>query len=396
MHGLRLALPFFVVFSAAGLAQQPDGPPRFDVWSVAFSPDGKTMAAGGGYANTPGEVGIWDLATKKPLHRFAEERGVGSVAFSPDGTLLASSTWKGSARTGYVRVRDWRAAKEVATLEVLGIFRIAFSPKGDLLGMAAERKTVFLWDFAKKKFPKELEGDLLRFHCVQFSPDGRYLLAGGGDLPNGKVNLVVVWDVATGQQVKTLAGHTNSIIRMSFSPDGKTLATASADQTIRLWDWDTGATRKILSGHNHWVEDVAFSADGKTLLSCSHDHTIRLWDWENGKQTGQIDAMTDSVRVAQFTPDQRAIVAAGANKTLKLFDAATHQETAALWNGAQERKVAMDEIPAIDALAAAVDGPKGEAGGASWRTRSVVALIVLLVVAMLLGLVWKRQKGGTP
>jgi WD40 repeat protein len=66
-----------------------------------------------------------------------------------------------------------------------------------------------------------------------------------------------------------------------FSPNGQTLATASADRTVRLWDLTPGqppAILAILAGHTDWVNAVAFSPDGNTLATASDDHTVRLWD----------------------------------------------------------------------------------------------------------------------
>src|SRR5262245_13772058 len=98
-----------VVATGAAVGQPPEEKKAFeplvrpfDVWSIAFSKDGKIVAASGGMWDHPGEIGVWEFATRKPLARFPEDLGVASVALSPDGKLLASGSW-----TGNVRVRDW-------------------------------------------------------------------------------------------------------------------------------------------------------------------------------------------------------------------------------------------------------------------------------------------------
>ena len=83
-----------------------------------------------------------------------------------------------------------------------------------------------------------------------------------------------------------------AVFSVAYSPDGKTLASGSADNTIKLWDVATGKNIITLRGHTNSIDSVTFSPDGKTLASGSWDNTIKLWDVASGKNTATINGHT--------------------------------------------------------------------------------------------------------
>jgi WD40 repeat protein len=115
---------------------------------------------------------------------------------------------------------------------------------------------------------------------------------------------------------------------VAFAPDGRTLATASADRTVRLWDLSNrDQPRQLgapLTGHTNEVNGVAFAPDGRTLATASDDQTVRLWDLSNRDQPRQLGAPltvnSNTVNGVAFAPDGRTLATASADQTVQLWD----------------------------------------------------------------------------
>ena len=194
---------------------------RSPVYSVAFSPDGKTLASGSEHGTVRSwEVGSGQLKTTLQGHKH----GIYSISFSPDGTTLAS---------GGSKVRLWEID-------------------------SGQLKTTIGYGSGA--------------YWVTFSPDGKTLASGSWD---GTIRL---WEVSSGQLKTTLQGHKEGITSVSFAPDGTILASGSRDGTIRLWEVSSGQLEDTLQGHEEYVSSVSFSSDGTTLASGSGDGTVLLWD----------------------------------------------------------------------------------------------------------------------
>ncbi|MEV7566118.1 caspase, EACC1-associated type [Streptomyces tanashiensis] len=320
------------------LTQAGDGtsPSPIEFRSVAFSPDGKTLAS----SDDAGSVRLWDLATGKqkgdPL-ASGSNNAINSVAFSHDGKTLAGSD--------DYRVRLWDLATgkqkgDSLTSDALGtINSVAFSPDDKTLaggsdGSGANDGKVRIWDLATgKEKGKPLASGNAEVRSVAFSPDGKTLAGGSsGACCSSREGKVQLWDLATGKEKgkPLISGSAQGVWSVAFSHDGKTLA-ADCPEGVCLWDPATGKPKgKPLTSDDDDTDaaifSVAFSPDGKTLAAAgkgNYHGIVQLWDPATGRAKGQpLTGQRDWVNSVAFSPDGKTL-AGGGRDDIRLWDPAT-------------------------------------------------------------------------
>jgi serine/threonine protein kinase len=295
---------------SGSLLAKLSNPGRVD--SVAFAPDGKTLAAG----DDNGSTYLWNTATGHRTATFDSGNGGNEgndsvcVAFSPDGKTVASTNVNGSTY-----LWDVATGTQTATLtdpSSVGVYTVAFISGGKTVATGDGNGNIYLWnaathaqagvilnyggidvfgsdgktvayengagagivqptfgDGSRSDFP---DPSSTTVHAIALTPDGK-TLAFGDD--NGKTYL---WNTVTGAGIATLAEPgKQSIWSLAFTADGKILATGDFAGHVYLWDARTGKQVAALTGPGSLVTSLAFSRDGRTLAASDYGGNVYLW-----------------------------------------------------------------------------------------------------------------------
>lgn len=207
--------------------------------TTRFSPNGRTLATVDGLNDV---ILLWDLTTGAQLTTFEGHiHWIFELAFSPDGTTLASGGGDSA-----VLLWDVESGQRLATLGKQDVtqgsrddvYALAFSPDGRTLASGGADGLIQLWDTDTTQRLSTLTGHAIAVDALAFSPDGGTLASGDWD------GTIFFWDATTFrthdiQEPPTaiLKGHTSDVEELAFSPDGRMLASGSWDGTILLWDF---------------------------------------------------------------------------------------------------------------------------------------------------------------
>lgn len=284
-----------------------------DVLSIAFSPDGKIMAAG----TSKSTVILWDVARWKIAATLdADDGAVVALAFSVNGKLLASAN-----KSKQVHLWDVTTWKKIAEIETYGnVNALSFSPDSSLLAIGCNNEKSIMWDIKSKALYKIQIAHEKGNHVqtISFSMDGKTVATGSQE--NDSIR---IWDLNSGEKINELKGHVDNIKIIAYSKDGRYLASGGDDKLVLLWDAKTGEVLDPLPDHTSKICSLLFSPTSNILVSSDciirkgiFGITIRqtfggckniFWDVTTAKPLKSLDSDC-SLTSAAFSPDARYFV----------------------------------------------------------------------------------------
>ncbi|MDE0317719.1 MAG: sigma-70 family RNA polymerase sigma factor [Candidatus Poribacteria bacterium] len=294
--------------------------------SVAYSPDGNTLATTG----TDHIVQLWDVQTGKRRKTFKGHTGTfTSLAYSPNGRTIAAGSRRGVGFLWNPHTRQHIATFKGHTSHISAL---SYTPDGDTVATIGRDGSVRLWDAgndASQKHTRKHKEIFIshpdEFRAMAYAPDGNTIATGGTE------GTVCLWNAQTGKKIAALEGYTDTINALAFAPNSTTLASAGDAKTIRLWSVQTKQVVVTFEGHTEGPNSVAFSPDGTILASASDDKSVRLWDVQTGMQKTMIET-TPRLRYISvlFSPNGDIIVTGSRDHLVQLWNTQTGELIATL------------------------------------------------------------------
>ena len=261
--------------------------------SLAYSPDGQTLAVGG-----DDFVRLIDARTREQLTETAVDGRAMRMAFTKDGSQLVVLFAPDSFGQGLGNADAQITIRDAATLEPIGRSiepeafvgayvgvwyaspQFAVTPDDRSLITASEDGELARWDLRTRKKTRTWRIETGLAPALAVSPNGLTVAVG---IKHG-VQLV---DLRAGTVRTAASDSAGSPSWVLFSPDGRMVVATNRDKTVTRWDVASATPLETLRGHSKFVQQPVFSPDGETLYTVSHDGTAIAWDLTGDRRLGR-------------------------------------------------------------------------------------------------------------
>jgi len=203
------------------------------VYALAFSPDSKLLASGGGEPSRSGELLIWDVAQKKLVKQIEDAHSdtICDVEFSRDGSRLLSG---------------------------------------------AADKFAKIFDASSGKMVKSFEGHTHHVLGVAWKADGSAIATAGAD------NAIKVWNVETGDQIRTINNYSKQVTAVDYIGVGDNIVSCGGDKNVKFHTASNGRNYRNFTGNTDYAHSVAASRDESIVVAGGEDGILRIWDGKKG------------------------------------------------------------------------------------------------------------------
>jgi len=201
------------------------------------------------------------------------------------------------------------------------VFSVAYSPDGKHIASGSGDLTIKIWNADNgNSAVRTLKNHIKEVQSVAYSPDGNSIASGSRD---GTIQIQDITHKLT-MSIQTLISSTDDVVlSVAFSPDGRYIAGGYEDYTIKLWDIKEEVVVSTLRGHNYGVLSVSFSPDGNTIASGSYDKSVKIWEARNLSiiPLRSLNGHEAAVFSVAYSPDGQYIASGSGDNTVKIWNA---------------------------------------------------------------------------
>lgn len=315
-----LVLTLLLLTTSVHAAQSP-------IWTLQFSPDGKSIAVG-----KYQWIEVWDIETQQLIHTYEPHASaVRCLTFSRDGKMLFAGGGL-AAQSGELRIWDVASEKLLNTLEIHAdtIESIAISPdETKLLTASMDEYSAILNIVQEAEVGNEtttwLSQHVGRVLCALYHPDGTYFATGSED------KTIKVWHPENHTVLVNFDGNDEAVYSLAYAAGDELIVSGSADNTIRSWrvtvggtsgpEAYTGALVREYNGHQGPVYsvDCGMWNNQEIIASGSADTSVIIWNLRSGNRRRTFDESTDAVYAVQLSPNGRLVAAGGRDGVVRIW-----------------------------------------------------------------------------